>query len=264
MAYEIKPATVKTMAEVEAWLDAEEAVYKKAYAAWEAIDYRAEKPSRGFRCNWDTTKRRWQEGQDRIDILIVDGAAAGFVGSGLFEIRPDLRRLGYGRILADFMITSAFEAGESVMEIDVAPATAEPFWESMGFTLVPERSGPGGGTFGYKVLPRTFGLGTGARVPFRISFYTQSERFSVEPRSFDEFSGLGEQLPNGVLQLPVRAYCFDPRPNMFEDDFARIEVNGAELYFDKVKRSYAPKFGIERTPGYSYFIDRIKPNGSTA
>lgn len=257
MTYEIAPATEALMAEVEAWLDAEEAVYQAANAAWEATDYEGDRPTRGFRCNWDMTKKRWVEGVDPIDILIVDGAAIGFTGSGLFEIRPDLRRFGYGRILADHMIQSAIEAGEAVMEIDVAPATAEPFWEAMGFTLVRGRRGPGGGTFGYRVLPRSFALGTGPRVPFRISFYSRSERYGDAPTPFEIVSGLGERLPDGRVQLPARAICFNPRPQRFDDDFARIEVDGTELYFDEVKRSYAGKAGIERDRSYNYFIDRI-------
>ena len=108
MTYEIVPATEALLVEVEGWLDAEEAAHQTGEAAYVANGYEGDVPPRGFRVNWDTTKGRWREGGG-IDILLVDGDAVGFQGHGIFEIRPDLRRKGYGRILAEFMIARAYE-----------------------------------------------------------------------------------------------------------------------------------------------------------
>lgn len=127
MAYEIVPATEATMAEVEAWLDVEESIYKTAIEAWEAGGYVGDGPPRGFRCNWDSVKRTWSEGNARVDILMVDGHAVGILdGTDILEIRPDLRREGYGRLLAVFMVDVAHNEGRSVLEIEIAPWTAEP------------------------------------------------------------------------------------------------------------------------------------------
>ncbi len=93
MTYEIIPATEALLAEVEVWLDVEEAAHKAGEAAYVANGYKGDVPARGFRCNWDTTKKLWRE-RGGIDILIVDGEAVGFQGHGIFEIRPDLRRKG--------------------------------------------------------------------------------------------------------------------------------------------------------------------------
>ncbi|WP_213981348.1 hypothetical protein [Sphingomonas sp. dw_22] len=117
MAYEIIRATEATMAEVEAWLDLEESAYQTAYAAWEVGGYLEEQPPRGFRCNWDSLKRRWREGIVRIDILTVGGHAVGFLaGTDFLEIRPDFRNAGYGRVLAEFMLAIAYDDGWSVLE----------------------------------------------------------------------------------------------------------------------------------------------------
>src|SRR3546814_9735580 len=59
-------------------------------------------------------------------------------------------------------------------------ASAQPFWEAMGFTIVPERRDSGAGTFVYKILPRRFELGDGERVPFVVEFYTPVERYGEE------------------------------------------------------------------------------------
>lgn len=257
MEYDILPATNATIAEVEKWLDAEEAAHKAAEAAWEANGYEGSVPPRGFRCNWDTTKKLWREQSRGIDILIVDGEAVGFQGFGIFEIRPDFRRRGYGQILAEFMISRAYNEGWSVFEIGIAPASAQPFWEALGFTPVPERPDRGAGMFAYKILPRRFELGAGERAPFVVEFYTPDERYAEKPIPICTFSGFGERVEDGRIQLPERAYCFDPKEDASLNWFVRIEVDGAEIHFDKLKRDSSKAFGLECDGGYTYFLDRI-------
>jgi GNAT superfamily N-acetyltransferase len=255
---EIVPATEATMAEVEAWLDAEEAAHKAGNEAWERGDYSVEIPQRGFRCNWNETKRRWREDEAPIDILMVDGEAVGFQGQGLFEIRPDLRGRGYGRILAEHMIASRFNEGSSVIEIGIAPLTAVPFWESMGFTRVPGKDHFGSGAYAYLVLPRTFELGDGESVPYRISFFSTGERYSDCPKACAVFEGSAERLSHGGLQLPERAICFDPEEKGLSDPFVRIEMDGKELHFDKAKYDSSKALGVKRDQDGRYFLDRIE------
>jgi GNAT superfamily N-acetyltransferase len=257
LTIEIIPATEATMAEVEAWLDAEEAAHKAGNEAWEKGDYSVEIPQRGFRCNWDETVRRWKEDEAPVNILIVNGEAVGFEGQGLFEIRPDLRRNGYGRILAKHMIASKFEDGSSIIEIGIAPRTAEPFWESMGFTRIPGKSHYGSGAYAYMVLPRTFELGAGERAPYRISFFSTEERYRDPPRAYAIFEGSAERLSDGSLQLPERAICFDPEEKRPSDPFVRIEIDGKELHFDKAKYDSSEVLGVKRDRDGRYYLDRI-------
>jgi GNAT superfamily N-acetyltransferase len=258
MTYEIVPATEALLVEVEAWLDAEEAAHKAGELAYVANGYEGDVPPRGFRCNWDTTKKLWRE-RGGIDILLVDGEAVGFQGHGIFEIRPDLRRQGYGRVLAEFMIARAYEEGWSVFEIGIAPWTAEPFWQSMDFTIVPERPNRGAGIFAYRILPRRFELGSGDRVPFLVEFITADERYSSKPRPFAMFSGLGERLADKTIQLPERAYAFDPLEDVSMNAFVRVEVDGEELHFEKLKRDSSAAIGLECDGAYTYFMDEIRP-----
>jgi GNAT superfamily N-acetyltransferase len=257
MACQITLATDETIAEVEAWLDVEEAAHKAGLSAWEANGYEGDVPARGFRCNWDKTKERWREQSGGIDILIVDGEAVGFQGFGIFEIRPNLRRRGYGQILAQFMISRAYDEGWSIFEIGIAPASAQPFWEAQGFTPVPERPDRGAGMFAYKILQRSFELGVGERVPFTIEFYTPDERYGEKPTPICSFSGLGERVEDGRIQLPERVCCFDPIEDASLNWFVRIEVDGVEIHFDKLKRDSSKAFGLECDGSYTYFFDRI-------
>lgn len=258
MTHEIAPATEATMAEIEAWLDAEEDAYQEAYALWESSAYDGDQPVRGFRCNWDITLQRWRDGIDRVDVLTVGGAAVAFLSERhILEVRPDLRGSGYGRLLALFMLDLAYAEGRSVIEIGIAPSTAEPFWKSMGFTTDRKRVGSGGGIYAYRMLDRTFDLAAGERVQFSIEFFTQRERHADDPKPFLQFSGDGERLADGSLQLPERATCFDPAQAQHIDYFVRIGIDGRDIHFDKVKHPESKALGVERDPGYTYFVDRI-------
>lgn len=264
MAYEILPATEATIAEVEVWLDAEEAKYQTAAQVWERDGWVIDKPARGFRCNWDSVKRSWREGHARVDILLVDGEAVGFLdGKDILEIRPDLRSNGHGRNLAEFMVKTAIEEGRSVLEIEIAPHSAEPFWKRMGFIVVPGRRGNGGGIYAYRVLPRNYVLRNGERVPFFIQFYTEDERYNDNPAAISGFSGLGERLADGSIQLPERAFCFEPETNQNVDYFVKIEIDGHMIHFDKCKRELSTAHGVQLDTGYTYYIDRIILSGNS-
>lgn len=260
MAFQIVPANEPLLAEIEIWLDAEEAIYRRASKEWEEADYEGDRPVRGFRCNWDSAKKGWREGRAKIHVLLVEGEAVGFLdGTDILEIRPALRGKGYGRILADFMIQSAWDEGRSVVEIEIAPASAEPFWLSMGFTLVEEREGYGGGTFAYKILPRAFELGGGERVEYAISFFTAKARYSPEPKPFVGYAGEGARLADGHIQLPERAFCFNPTDDQHVDYFVKIEVDGDVLHFDKAKREESELCGVVRDAGSVFYVERINP-----
>jgi GNAT superfamily N-acetyltransferase len=246
------------MAEIEAWLDAEAEAYRVAYGLWESSGHDGYQPIRGFRCNWDVTLKRWRDGNDRVDVLTVAGAAVAFLSErDILEVTPELRGLGYGRLLAQFMVDLAYAQGASVIEIGIAPPTAEPFWKSMGFTTDRNRVGSGGGIYAYHMLDRTFDLSDGERVPFSVDFFTQQERHADDPKPFLCFSGAGERLADGSLQLPERVTCFDPAQPQHIDYFVRIGINGQTIYFDKVKYPESKALGVERDPGYTYFVDRI-------
>jgi GNAT superfamily N-acetyltransferase len=261
MIHRIVEADDALIAEIELWLDVEEAAFNTALERWEESDYEGERPVRGFRCNWDSAKRWREEGHTPMSVLVVDGVAAGFLaGTDILEIKPDLRGNGYGRLLAEYMVERARSEGRSVVHITVAPSSAEPFWRRMGFTLVENRNTYGNGTFAYKVLPKTFELGDGARVDYAISFFTQKDRYSENPKPFARFAGAGERLSDGRIQLPERAFCFNPVDDQHVDYFVKIELEGRVVHFDKAKYESSKAFGCFLDPGYDYFVDRIDPN----
>ena len=263
MSYTIVQATDSLLAEIESWLDAEETAYDAALNRWYAEGYEGPKPVRGFRCNWDSSVKRWRDGLGPIDVLIVDAQAVGFlVGTDILEIRPDVRGNGYGRVLAQFMLDRLYDEGHSVAEIGIAPDSAKPFWIAMGFTPI-ERPDRGAEIYAYKLLPRNFEMGQGVRVIYSIAFYTEEGRYAETPRPFASFGGEGELLPDGSLKLPKRIVCLDPTIAGHVDYFARIEMGGREVLFSKVNYDDAVAAGVQRDTGYNYYIDVIRDRSVT-
>ncbi|MDQ1902363.1 GNAT family N-acetyltransferase [Paracoccus sp. WLY502] len=257
MTIEIIPATEAMVAEIELWLDEEEMAYNERYSRWEAAGYEGDPGIRGFKCNWNSTKNHWRDGFGSLDVLVKDGRAIGFLdGYDILEIHPQERGLGYGRLLAEFMIDRAQEEGRSVVEIDIAPLTALPFWERLGFKVIEGRQGNGGGQYAYKTLPRRFPLGSGTKFPYAVEFYTETARYT-DGKPFRIYSGSGEAQDNGTLQLPERVICFSPSVQNTCDCFAKLTVNGEELFFEKLKRDEASHLGFNCDKGYIYYIERI-------
>jgi len=229
-----------------------------------AGDIDDEPPGAGFRCNWDSLKKHWADGSSPVDVLVVDGEALGFLnGYDILEIRPDKRRRGYGEQLATHMLERAFAEGRSVSEIQIAPPTARPFWERMGFTVIENKSNPWVQSLdAYKVLRRPFMLGGGEQVPYEVSFTAEESYYKTPSEPFAVFKGYGERLANGAIQLPERAYCHRPGAIGHEDYFATILLAGKSIFDDKTKRDEAKAIGIKRDAGYVYYLDRIELVGA--
>jgi GNAT superfamily N-acetyltransferase len=238
----IRNATKRDLAAVQKWLRAE-----------------YELKGEGFFCNWSIIDRAFK----RKDLFVLDvvGDVLGFVvdgtrGPDIVEVCPEKRGMGYGRYLAEWAINSAFKRGNSVFEGECAPASSVPFWEKLGLTVVRSRTGPGGGLYAYKILERKIGLGAGPRVPYEIAFYPPERDWKKDTEPFRTCAGEAQRLNDGSLQLPERAFCFDPQSES-HDYVVRIAVNGADVYEDKVRRPKAESFGVCSDPGGIYFLERI-------
>lgn len=255
MTIKIVPATEELLAEVEVWLDAEEAKYQITNQAWEDGGCEGDQPRRGFRCNWDTVKKGWLEYEQKVDVLVLDEAAIGFLaGTDILEIHPAHRGRGYGVLLADFMIKRAFDEGYSVVEIEIAPRAAEAFWVRQGFIPDQKRLRGGNGLYAHLELPRSFSLGDGPRVRVEIAFYDEQARYKGG-RPFKTFDGEGERLPDGTIQLPERVHGTDNTLDSNVENHVRIVVDGDEVFFDRAK--YGRVHGTARDPKGNHYIDRI-------
>lgn len=257
MTCAILPASEDLVAEIEVWLDAEEALYNVAKAAWSETPFDDPKPTRGFRCNWDIVKTSWREGRTPLDVLVKDGMAIGFLfGTDIVEIHPEYRGRGLGVLLSDYMLRRAYDEGYSVLEIEIAPHTAEPFWLRQDFTLLDDEIHFRNGLYAFKTIPRAFALGAGPRVSVQIMFHDEKTvRYRGEP--FEAFEGDGERLADGSIQLPERVHGYSPLLRDNTENHIRIVIDGNELYSGRSK--YGQAHGTKRDSAGNHYIDRVLP-----
>lgn len=257
MSKAIVPATHELVAVIESWLDAEEAAYQQAHAMWMEGRNDCEFPQRGFRCNWDMARDAWACGESKLDVLLLDGEAVGFLSdTDILEIHPEHRGKGLGVLMSDFMLKRVFDEGYSVLEIEIAPTTAEPFWRRQGFELLDNKIHFHHGMHAYQIIARSFELGNGPRVPVEVAFYDEDSRYAERP-PFVEFVGFGERLADGSIQLPERVHGYTPFQRYNTENHIRIAVDGEELYFGRSK--YQQQYGQSKDPGGNHYIDRIVP-----
>jgi GNAT superfamily N-acetyltransferase len=158
-------------------------------------------------------------------------------GPLILEVRPNERRKGYGRGLAEHMIKSWYDRGESVLDIECAPGSSFGFWRRLGF----QRIGEGTDEWArqaYLIFKRHHDLGSGPRVPYEISFYPRGLNRETAP--FRVYRGHGERMENGSIKLPERAvlyypFAMDQRGRMV-DCVVRVRVGDHDVFEDKVKR----------------------------
>ncbi|RWR13837.1 GNAT family N-acetyltransferase [Paenirhodobacter populi] len=257
MSVEIVPANEDLVSEIEQWLDAEEAEHDRQYREYEAAGYEGDVCVRGFRCNWDSVKQGWLDGRSTLDVLVKDSRAIGFLdGYDILEIHPAERGKGYGRVLAEFMVNRAWSEGRSVVKIEIAPRSALPFWEAMGFTAVHGRRGNGGGIYAYKVMPRPLSGPDGQELSYVVEFFTPEDKYAGRP-PFVRYEGAGTLTGDGTVRLTERAICFEPSCLDTYDCFAKVRLNDEVVFFDKVKREEASKLGFVQDEGYIYYIEKI-------
>jgi len=211
----------------------------------------------GFFPNWNIIEKVYQN--NRLIVLIINDSACGFAvcrksGIDILEIHPDFRKRGYGRFLVQYIIDKAYEDDLSVVRIECEPETSIPFWKKMGFTVY-ETKELDKNYIGYKVLERKLTLLKGKEIPFSISFYPEEVRYEKNIEPFKIYRGIGSVNNLGEISLPERAICFYPQSE--KDPVVLININGKEVYKDKVKRSAANSFGVQGYDGYVYYLDKI-------
>lgn len=258
MTYAIYPASEDTVAEIEVWLDAEEAGYRAAVEAWSESQFDGPKPPRGFRCNWDMVKASWREGRTPLDVLVKDGMAIGFLfGTDIVEIHPEYRGKGRGVLLSDHMLRRVSDEGYCVLKIEIAPHTAERFWLRQGFALLDDDIHGRNGLHAYMIIPRNFSLGAGPRVSVQIMFHDEKAAH-YGGDAFNTFEGEGERMADGSIQLPERVHGYSPLLRENADNHIRIIIDGEEIYSGRSK--YGQAHGTQRDPAGNHYIDRVVPN----
>ncbi|WP_367866992.1 GNAT family N-acetyltransferase [Pedobacter sp. WC2423] len=116
------------IAEIKSWLIAENESFKE-----------------GFYCNWSVILQSYED--KKLVVLISEQKAIGFITwregekvatIDIAEIKPELRKKGYGRHLAEKLFQKLLKRGFAVLDLHCQPAKSEAVWKRLGFVRFPD------------------------------------------------------------------------------------------------------------------------------
>jgi GNAT superfamily N-acetyltransferase len=100
----------------------------------------------GFYCNWNIIESSYRH--EELCCIVSNTEAVGFAVWGeselsarldIVEIRPDLRRRSFGRILVEECFNHFRNLGLLVVDLECQPPTSEPIWRCLGFSDFPQK-----------------------------------------------------------------------------------------------------------------------------
>lgn len=156
--------------------------------------------------------------------------------------------------MVQYLIRQAISAREALLHIDCAPISSVPFWQRMGFTILPK------GAYESKAVSKLV-------VPLRLpSNGTESQvvvRFLTEDVLYNggaplvEYSPQAVRAKDGTIRLAERVAHFSPSILGLRGDLAvELWVKGQQLYRGKAKYDEAEYLGFFRCKN-GFAIDRI-------
>lgn len=158
--------------------------------------------------------------------------------------------------MVEHCVNLAYRKGEDLLFIQCEPATSAPFWQSMGFTLVPGSETP---KRAYRILERTHALpvvGTSEEVLIR--FYPEEKKWNDEIEAYQQTVVAGKMLPNGVIQLGRRISFHEGAYPHVRDVVVEAKVNGVFQFCDKAKYSAIQARGVTQCKN-GWFVDQLLP-----
>ena len=219
-----------------------------------------------FFCNWRLTERVHLERRVSVYLSPHSGAPVayqwgGLLKDGILEVRHAERGRGIGRVMVEHMMAEAELADEPILFVHCAPDSSAPFWQRMGFTLLPEHRGE---TYGYRIVPKQLPPpAAGKPVQVDVEFYSERRGWDADipPRQVNTQSAVRDS--NGSVWLSHRVSWFDTIPTFEGDSYAIVKVDGENWYSGKLKRERASILGFKACAN-GYHLDRLFPVTSPA
>lgn len=210
-----------------------------------------------FMCNWNLTLEVHAEGKlvvyaDPATDLAVAYQWGGLLRPGIMEVRADLRGRGIGQTLTRYLLAQAWAKDEDILYIECKPSSSIPFWQRMGFRIIPATHT--GKNYAYRIVPRQLPLPEGSPAHVRIEFFAEGRKWNPVLAPFAVYTPPAVQAEDGDVWLAERVHVFNggyDRSNTLRDIVARVEVDGSEVFLDKLKYDAASDLGFnECTNGY--------------
>lgn len=223
----VRPATAADMKAIEAWLPTDYSVGTLAM-------------------NWKITTKVFNEGGVSVWVDAASDKPAAYCWgslsshSSVLEVQPEYRGFGVGRAMVEFMIENSIAERDPLLEIHIAPDSAEPFWEAMGFKTYWQD----GKCYGRRMLelqqPGVAGIRRSVTVLFLHESALYSERENQKALACHELEGT--EVADGRIVLDAVASHFD-LPNGY-DLGIDVLVDGCSRYRGKAKHSGARAIGV--------------------
>jgi len=236
----VRPATAEDMAVIEEWLPKDRDIGTLA-------------------ANWGLTKRMftdglvhvWEAAANREPVAYCWGTLNS--SDSILEVHPEFRGHGVGRAMALFMLERSIRDGEPLLEIQIAPESAEPFWKAMGF----ETFWRDGACYGRRVLEFRRDLPVGVRAPVVITFFPEQAVWAVDvaPLARHKITG---SLVDGRVFLNQTVAHFDL--DQGRDLVVEVTLDGQRRYRGKAKYEGARVIGVRRCSN-GFLINEINIDG---
>lgn len=213
-----------------------------------------------FLCNWSIIERAHTK---RELLVYIDGRSGEPVAfqlgrllqSGLLQVKSDFRRHGIGKKLVDFCINLARRKDECLLAIQCKPSASIPFWQQMGFTLIPESDPP---NRAYRILEKKLSLpADGSPTTVTVRFFPEERNWNEMTPPCSEIVVLGKALIDGTIAFSERvSYHEDAYPSI-RDVVVEVEHAGMRLFLDKAKRRDVQDRGVTRCKN-GWYLDYVR------
>src|SRR5581483_6031163 len=158
----------------------------------------------------------------------------GLLAPGILEVRHDMRGKGIGRQLVGHRVAQARRKDEGLLYIQCKPASSIPFWQAMGFTVLPASKDQR--NYAYRVLDKKLDLPHGGRaVDVTIRAYPEEIKWNHTAKPLTAASPAAMAYRDGTICLADRAYIFSRMYPEARDVIVEIRVNDRVLYRDKAR-----------------------------
>lgn len=173
----------------------------------------------------------------------------------ILEVQPEYRGSGIGRALVAFLIDRSTAERDPLLEIHIAPDSAEPFWQEMGFETYWREDN----CYGRRILELPQAEVRGVRRIVTVAYFPDSVLWSKEPNpmalSLHEVEG--HEVPDGRIILDKIAAEFNPGNGV--DLVIDVRVDGNLRYRGKAKHQGAQSVGVIACR-QGFMIGEILPN----
>lgn len=157
----------------------------------------------------------------------------------VLEVHPAYRGRGIGKAIATELIERARAGGEPLLQIQCAPPSSQPFWESMGFRIYGRRY------IGRQIIRIPQEVPDGPAISVMVEFHRESYLHGEpRPAPISVHQPTARLGADGRLHFDELVAQFDPEDD--RDLVVRIVVQGKEVFADKAKYDEARDYGILR------------------